>query len=245
MELKNKVALITGATAGIGREAAKLLAAEGAEIIVTGRHAERGLATVEDIIEGGGAARFIQADLADLASLRRLAREAGEVDILVNNAAAFPMGPALSVGVEEFDAALATNIRAPYFLTAALAPAMIAKGSGSIINITTTMAAYVGMPGTSAYGATKAALSSLTRTWAAEFSMAGIRVNSISPGPTRTDTVVAAMGDAAAEQVGKTTLLGRQASPREIAEVIFFLASDRSSYITGATIAVDAGRTAI
>jgi NAD(P)-dependent dehydrogenase (short-subunit alcohol dehydrogenase family) len=186
----------------------------------------------------------VQADLADLASLRQLAREAGEVDILVNNAAAFPMGPALSVGVEAFDAALATNIRAPYFLTAALAPAMVAKGSGSIVNIT-TMAAYVGMPGTSAYAATKAALSSLTRTWAAEFSTAGVRVNTLSPGPTRTDTVVAAMGDAAAEQVGKTTLLGRQASPREIAEVILFLASDRSSYITGATIAVDAGRTAI
>jgi NAD(P)-dependent dehydrogenase (short-subunit alcohol dehydrogenase family) len=244
MELKNKVALITGATAGIGREAAKLLAAEGAEIIVTGRHAERGATTARAIIESGGEARFVKADLADPASLRQLAQETGEVDILVNNAAAFPMGLALSVGMEAFDAALATNIRAPYFLTAALAPAMIAKGSGSIVNIT-TMAAYIGMPGTSAYGATKAALSSLTRTWAAEFSPAGVRVNTVSPGPTRTDTVVAAMGDAAAAQVGKTTLLRRQASPREIAEVILFLASDRSSYITGATIAVDAGRTAI
>ncbi|HEY2578764.1 MAG TPA: SDR family oxidoreductase [Streptosporangiaceae bacterium] len=244
MELTNKVALITGSTAGIGREAARLLAAEGAQIIVTGRDTQRGAAVAGSITEGGGAARFVQADLADLASLRRLADDAGEVDILVNNAAAFPMGSALSVDVETFDAALAANLRAPYFLTAALAPAMMAKGSGSIINIT-TMAAYVGMPGTSAYGATKAALSSLTRTWAAEFSAAGVRVNSLSPGPTRTDTVLAAMGDAAAEQVGKTTLLGRQASPREIAEVILFLASGRSSYITGATIAVDAGRTAI
>jgi NAD(P)-dependent dehydrogenase (short-subunit alcohol dehydrogenase family) len=244
MELKNKIALITGATAGIGREAATLLAAEGAEVVVTGRHVKRGDATVQEITDGGGAARFVQADLTDVGSVRQLAQDAGEVDILVNNAAAFPMGPALAVGVDAFDTALATNIRAPYFLTAALAPAMIAKGHGSIINIT-TMAAYVGMPGTSAYGATKAALSSLTRTWAAEFSPAGVRVNTLSPGPTRTDTVVAAMGEAAAEQVGQTTLLGREASPREIANVILFLASDRSSYITGATIAVDAGRTAI
>ena len=244
MELKNKVALITGATTGIGREAAKLLAAEGAEVIVTGRHTKRGAATAEDITESGGTARFVRADLADLASLRQLAREAGEVDILVNNAAAFPMGPALLVGAEALDAALATNIRAPYLLTAALAPAMIAKGSGNIVNIT-TMAAYVGLPGTSAYAATKAALSSLTRTWAAEFSTAGVRVNTLSPGPTRTDTLLTAMGDEAAEQAGNTTLLRRLASPREIAEVILFLVSDRSSYINGATIAVDAGRTAI
>ena len=133
MELKNKVALITGATGGIGSEAAKLLAAEGAEVIVTGRQSERG----------------------------------------------------------------------------------------------------------------RAALGSLTRTWAAEFSAAGVRVNTVSPGPTHTDSVVAAMGEAGAEEVAKTTLLGRQAAPREIADVILFLASDRSSYITGATVAVDAGRTAI
>jgi NAD(P)-dependent dehydrogenase (short-subunit alcohol dehydrogenase family) len=244
MELKNKVALITGATGGIGSEAAKLLAAEGAEVIVTGRHTERGRATVQEIIEGGGAARFVAANLADLASLRLLADEAGDVDILVNNAAVFPMGLTLSVDPAAFDAALAMNIRAPYFLTAALVSGMLARGSGSIVNIT-TMAAYVGMPGTSAYAATKAALSSLTRTWAAEFGEAGVRVNTLSPGPTRTDSVLAAMGEAGAEEVGKTTLLGRQASPREIADVILFLASDRSSYITGATIAVDAGRTAI
>jgi NAD(P)-dependent dehydrogenase (short-subunit alcohol dehydrogenase family) len=244
MELKNKVALITGATGGIGSEAARLLAAEGAEVIVTGRQAERGRATAQDITDSGGAARFVAADLADLASLRRLAAEAGDVDILVNNAAAFPIGPTLSVGPEAFDAGLAINIRAPYFLTAALVPGMIARGGGSIVNIA-TMAAYVGMPGTSAYAASKAALGSLTRTWAAEFSAAGVRVNTLSPGPTRTDSVVAAMGEAGAEEVGKTTLLGREASPREIADVILFLASDRSSYITGATIAVDAGRTAI
>ena len=183
------------------------------------------------------------ADLTDLDSLRRLAAEAGDIDILVNNAAVFPGAPTVAQDVESFDTALAANIRAPYFLTAALAPAMVANGSGSIVNVS-TMAARVGMPGLSVYSATKAALESLTRTWAAEFGPSGVRVNTVAPGPTRTDTVLAAMGEEGARQIADTTLLGRLATPREIAEVILFLATDRAAYVTGATIAADAGRTA-
>ncbi|MDT3445835.1 SDR family oxidoreductase [Pseudofrankia sp. BMG5.37] len=244
MELTGKVALITGSTAGIGKEAARLLAAEGADVVVTGRDVQRGNATVDSIKADGGSARFVGADLTDLTSLRALATAAGSVDILVNNAAIFPGAPTVSQDVESFDASLAANIRAPYFLTAALAPAMITKGSGSIINVS-TMAARVGMPGLSVYSATKAALESLTRTWAAEFSPAGVRVNTVAPGPTRTDMVLTTMGEEGANQIAKTTLMGRLASPREIAEVILFVATDRASFITGATIPVDAGRTAI
>jgi NAD(P)-dependent dehydrogenase (short-subunit alcohol dehydrogenase family) len=244
MELTGKLALITGSTGGIGSEAARLLAAAGAEVVVSGRNAERGAATVRSITESGGTARFVAADLTDLDSLRRLAEQAGAVDILVNNAAIFPVAPTTAQDVESFDTVLAANVRAPYFLTAALAPSMVAKGSGSIINIS-TMAARIGMAGLSVYSATKAALESLTRTWAAEFSPAGVRVNTVAPGPTRTDMVLATMGEEGAGQVGKTTLLGRLATPREIAEVILFLATDRAAYLTGATIAADAGRTAI
>jgi NAD(P)-dependent dehydrogenase (short-subunit alcohol dehydrogenase family) len=107
------------------------------------------------------------------------------------------------------------------------------------------MAARIGMAGLSTYSATKAALEALTRTWAAEFSPAGVRVNTVSPGPTRTDMVLLNMGEEAATQVAGTTLLKRLATPEEIAEVIAFLASDRSSFMTGAIVAVDAGRTAI
>ena len=243
MELTGKTALITGSTTGIGRETALLLASAGAAVIVSGRNAERGAQTVESITGQGGQARFVAADLTDPDSLRSLAETAGDVDILVNNAAVFPGAPTTAQDIASFDSAFAANVRAPYFLTAALAPAMVAKGAGSIVNVS-TMAARIGMPGLSVYGATKAALESLTRTWAAEFSPAGVRVNAVAPGPTRTDMVLSAMGEDGAAQIGKTTLLGRLATPREIAEVVLFLASDRAAYITGATIAADAGRTA-
>ncbi|MDV9171874.1 SDR family oxidoreductase [Streptomyces sp. W16] len=244
MELSDKVALITGSTGGIGAETARLMAAAGAEVVVSGRDAGRGAATVRSITDAGGRARFVAADLTDPTAIRHLAEEAGDVDVLVNNAAIFPGAPTVDQDPGTLDEALAANVRAPYLLTAALVPAMIAKGSGSIVNVS-TMAARIGMPGLSVYSATKAALESLTRTWAAEFSPAGVRVNTVAPGPTRTDMVLATVGEEGAERFAKTTVLGRLANPREIAEVILFLASDRASYLTGATIAADAGRTAV
>ena len=262
MELTGKTALVTGGTGGIGSESAKLLAAAGAQVVITGRDAERGAAVVKAIAEDGGSARFVAAELTDPRSLHALVEAVGPVDILVNNAALFPVGPTVahdaasggpegssSTGAEvfdttSFDTAFAANVRAPYQLTAALAPAMVAKGSGSIVNVS-TMAARIGMPGLPVYSATKAALESLTRTWAAELSPSGVRVNTVAPGPTRTDMVLATMGEAGAAEVGATTLLGRLATPREIAEVILFLATDRSAYLTGATLAADGGRTAV
>ena len=257
MELTGKTALVTGGTGGIGSETAKLLAAAGAQVVITGRDTERGAAVVKAIAESGGSARFVAADLTDPRSIRALVEAAGAVDILVNNAALFPMGPTVpqdaafaasdgteSFDITSFDAAFAANVRAPYQLTAAFAPAMVAKGSGAIVNVS-TMAARIGMPGLPVYSATKAALESLTRTWAAELSPAGVRVNTVAPGPTRTDMVLATMGEQGAAQVGATTLLGRLATPREIAEVILFLATDRAAYLTGATLAADGGRTAV
>lgn len=252
MELTGKSALVTGATGGIGAETAKLLAEAGARVIVTGRDGGRGAALVETITAQHGKAEFIAADLADTRSIRSLVEAVGQVDILVNNAAIFPMGPTVPADADggapydttSFDAAFATNVRAPYLLTAAFAPGMAAKGSGAIVNVS-TMAARIGMPGLPVYSATKAALESLTRTWAAELSPSGVRVNTVAPGPTRTDMVLATMGEQGAAQVGATTLLGRLATPREIAQVIVFLAGDGAAYLTGATIAADGGRTAV
>ncbi|HEX4482361.1 MAG TPA: SDR family oxidoreductase [Solirubrobacteraceae bacterium] len=245
MQFENKTALVTGsgATGGIGAATARLLADGGAQVIVSGRDAERGEEVVREIESSGGKARLVLAELADVDSVRALAEAAGEVDILVNNAAAIAVGPTREQDVESLDASFDVNVRAPFLLVAALAPKMAARGGGSIVNVS-TMAASIGLPGLPVYSASKAALESLTRTWAAEFGSAGVRVNTISPGPTRSAKIVAAP-ESGAEQLALTTILGRMASIEEIAQAVVFLASDSASYVTGATLAVDGGRTAI
>jgi NAD(P)-dependent dehydrogenase (short-subunit alcohol dehydrogenase family) len=237
-------ALVTGSTGGIGAATAALLAAGGYEVVISGRDVERGNTVAQQIAADGGSARFVAADLHDLDSLRLLAAAAGPVDVLINNAGMFPGAPLVSQDVESFDAAFALNVRAPYFLSAALVPGMIERGRGSIVNVN-TMAASVGMPGLSAYGATKAALESLTRTWAAELGGHGIRVNTVAPGPTGTEMFLSSMDADTQSAVAASTILGRVAEPPEIARVIVFVATDAGSYLTGATIAADAGRTAV
>jgi NAD(P)-dependent dehydrogenase (short-subunit alcohol dehydrogenase family) len=242
MDLENQRALVTGATSGIGRSVALKLAEAGAEVIVVGRDAKRGADTVAAIEAEGGKASFIAADLGDLDGVRSLVEQAGEVDILVNNAGIYAFAATHETDVEVFDETFATNVRAPYFLTAAIAPRMAARGGGSIVNVG-TMVAHFGLPGASAYGASKAAIVSLTQTWAAEYGPQGVRVNTVSAGPTRTEGTSGMSDDL--EQLGQTTPLRRTATPEEIAEAIVFLASPRSSYINGAVLPADGGRTAV
>ena len=238
-DLEGKVALVTGATSGIGRAAAVQLAAQGAIVVVHGRNVTRGVAVVAEIENTGGSARFVGADLGRPAEALRLAKEAGDVDILVNNAG-FPwFGPSEKLPVDTLVHLFAANVQAPYLLVSVLAPKMVARGHGVIINIA-SRAGTRGRPDSAAYGATKAALTSLARSWAAEYGPAGIRVNAISPGPVYTNAAKRELFDV----WGKTTPLGRAGEPQEIAEVIGFLASPRAGYITGTNVAVDGGSTA-
>jgi NAD(P)-dependent dehydrogenase (short-subunit alcohol dehydrogenase family) len=238
--LLGRRALVTGATAGIGAAIAAALARDGAEVLVLGRDAERGAGIITSVRDAGGLAAFVQADLGDPQRLAQLAEEVGDVDILVNNAGFSIWGATPELAIDDFDAMFAANVRAPYYLVAAFAPGMAARGRGSIINIG-SMAGTVGLAGGAAYGATKAAVAAMTRSWAVEYSASGVRVNTVAPGPVYTRPEGRDLFDA----IGATTPVKRAADPPEIAEFVTFLASDKASYITGATLAVDGGRTAI
>jgi NAD(P)-dependent dehydrogenase (short-subunit alcohol dehydrogenase family) len=239
-------ALVTGSTSGIGQTIAETLAARGVRVIVSGRDEARGSEVVRIIRARGGDARFQAADLATAAGASDLAQASeklfGGIDILVNNAGIFSFGPTAETTAAAFDTMFASNVRAPYFLVARLAPTMAARGWGRIVNIT-TMAAYFGMVGGALYGSTKAALQLLTQSWAAEFGPSGVTVNAVAPGPIQTPGTVS-MGEAL-EQLGKTTPVGRPGTPAEVADAVAFLTSDSAAYVNGATIAVDGGRTAV
>ena len=245
-DLTGKNALVTGATSGIGKATALALAAAGATVAVSGRDEEKGQAVVDAIGASGGSAVFVAGDLIDADATVDLAARAtealgGRVDIVVNSAGIFPFGSTASHDEATFDAVYALNVKAPWFLVAALAPSMAERGGGSIVNVS-TMVAQFGMDGMALYGSSKAALELLTKAWSAEFGPRGVRVNAVSPGPTRTEGTEG-MGEAL-DQLASLAPAGRPASPEEIASAIVYLASDEASFIHGAVLAVDGGRTA-
>lgn len=238
--------LITGSTSGIGAACARRLAAEGWLVVVTGRDHGRGDAIVAEIEHTDGRAVFVPSDLTaspdELRTFAQAATEAagGRLDAVVHNAAVCPAVDTLSLSDTELETALAVNIRAPHVLTAALAPAMVDRRRGWIVVVGSWMA-QVGHPFVGLYSATKAAEAQLARSWAAEFGPDGVRVNTVSPGATRTP-INSGDGDVIASMTAGTPAR-RPGTPEEIAAAVAWLMSDESRYVHGADIPVDGGIT--
>lgn len=244
--LENKTALVTGSTSNIGKAIAEGFAGHGAHVVVSGRDGERGRAVVEGIRSRGGRADFVRADLdGSRDASRALAEQSvellgGRLDILVNNAGIFPGGATIDADEATFDRIYGVNVKAPFFLTAALVPGMIDAGGGAVINLGSWVTRL--SLGTNAiYTSSKGAMETLTRAWAAEFGPLGIRVNAIAPG------VVLEPGPAAesAAVIVKGTPAGRFGTAGEIAAAAVYLASDEATFVHGVVLDVDGGRSSV
>ena len=240
--LAGSTALVTGATSGIGREIALQLAQRGAVVVIHGRSAERSAKVVRDIENSGGKVRFVAADLTIADDVRRLAAEAGPVDILINNAGIYKFGGTLDVDDATFDEHVNVNLHAPYILIQQLVPGMVGRGRGAVVNVS-TLAASVPTTGAGIYGASKAGLEQLTRVWADEFGRSGVRINAVAAGPTDTPGVAVMPG--VLEAVAATTTLNRPAEASEIASAVVFLSSADASYVNGAVLHATGGQRAI
>jgi NAD(P)-dependent dehydrogenase (short-subunit alcohol dehydrogenase family) len=252
MRLAGKVAIITGAGAGIGRSTALLFAKEGAKVVVADYDSERGAETVSIIREDGGEATFIQVDVSKAADAERMARATvetyGKLDILVNNAGIYMQADAVEMTEEDWDRILDVNLKGVFLCSKYCIPEMIKGGGGSIVNIGSE-AGIVGIKNQVAYNVSKSGIIALTKSTAIDFAAHNIRVNCVCPGTTETPLVKAALERApdpaatrrALEEVRPANRLGR---PEEIAAGILYLASDESPYATGSILSIDGGYTA-
>ena len=240
--LEGSTALVTGATSGIGRAVALQLGRLGAKVVVHGRSAERGAKVVQEIQNDGGKAQFVAADLADPDDVRRLAADAGPVDILINNAGIYEFVATADTDDAIFDEHVNINVRAPFILVQQLVPGMAERGTGAVVNLSTVAATIPARTG-GIYGATKAAIELLTRVWADEFGRSGVRVNAVEAGPTETPGTAVTPG--LTDGLGALTALGRSATADEIANAVTFLASPAASYVNGAILQATGGQLAI
>jgi NAD(P)-dependent dehydrogenase (short-subunit alcohol dehydrogenase family) len=245
MSVAGKTAIVTGAATGIGRATAQLLAERGARVVAAGLQPERLRETVDAIAAAGGEAIAADADLSDPDAIAGVAARAAEAfggtDILVNNAAVYPLGPWYEMEPAEWDALFATNVRGYYLMARAVRPQMLARGGGSIVNVS-SVTFWTGNALLLAYVASKGAVIGFTRALAREAGADGIRANAVAPGafPTAA-TEIHADQEKLWSDVLEAQSIKRRGEVEDVARAIAFFASDDSSFISGQTLLVDGG----
>lgn len=252
--LKNKVAIITGGGAGIGRATCELFGEEGANVVVAERNEADGRDVVRSITDRGGKALFVQTDVANETSIQAMVAAAdkafGRIDVLVNNAAVFVL-KGIDATVQEWREILDVNVVGPALCARYCAPIMRRGGGGSIVNLA-SISSVIAQPQMVTYNATKAAIANMTRCMAMDLADDKIRVNAVGPGAVWTQIVQRLTSEAGMDRKaadanpewGGAHLLKRIADPREIAYPILFLASDEASFVTGSLLMADGGYTA-
>jgi 3-oxoacyl-[acyl-carrier protein] reductase len=244
MRLKERIALVTGGSRGIGRGIAQAFAAEGAKVVIVYRGNQTAAAElIDEIKQAGGTAFAHQADVADHAAVTacvdQVQKEIGPIDILVNNAGVIEDDLFVRLEPERWNKVIQTNLGGTYNFCQAVAYAMMKRRSGRIINISSVAATHVN-PGQTNYSASKGAINSFTRALAVELANRGVTVNAIAPGFIETD-MSAAVRNKAGDLIKKMIPMRRLGTPADIAKVAVFLASDESSYVTGQVLTVDGG----
>jgi len=248
-EMKDKVALITGASSGVGRATALKFASEGARVALVARRGDQLAEVVEAVQAGGGQAKAIVADLTRDADIERAVRETveafGGIDVLVNAAGIIAMGTIETTGLQDWDTMMQVNARAPFYMMHCAMPHLVER-KGNVVNVSSVNGLRA-FPGVLAYNVSKAAVDQLTHCVALEVAAKGVRVNAVNPGVTVTNLHRSSgMSEEAyanfLERSKTTHPLGRVGQPEEIAELIYFLASPRAGWITGASYSIDGGR---
>ncbi len=243
--LENRVAIVTGGTAGIGAATAKRFAQEGATVVVWARNAERGAAFVENMKKEGLTIDFAAVDTSNFNAVETAAKAVnekyGKIDILINNAGITNDSSLKKMTVEQWQQVIDINLSGTFYCIKAISPYMLEKGYGRIVNASSVVALY-GNFGQTNYVATKAGLIGMTKTLARELGKKGITVNAVAPGFIETD-MVAKMPEEVLNGMRAKVPVGRLGKPEDIADAYLYLSSEEAAYVNGATLSVDGGMT--